>query len=120
MKLGIGAPRSTASFQAEARLFDTIDRFANGDVILIDTAVTRFTFIVGDAATNTGTLAGGDLYDPVAALLVGSVRERGREGTVGLRVAGTALFYVDAGASGYLQRIPVERLSRLTEPPSPV
>jgi hypothetical protein len=117
MKLGLSAARSVPSPHTQPHAIDRIDRFVDGEVILIDTDAARFTFIVGDGSTNAGTLAGGHLYDPVAALLVGSFSDNrddeDDEGTRGLHVGATALFFMTSDETRCLHRVGVLGLSRI-------
>ena len=114
MKLGLSAARSVPSPHTQPHAVERIDRFVDGEVILIDTDAARFTFIVDDGSRSTGTLAGGHFYDPVGALLVGSFSDAApQEGTTGLRVGGTALFFMTSDPTRSLQRLGVLRLSRL-------
>ncbi|HSO40580.1 MAG TPA: hypothetical protein VLT33_48970 [Labilithrix sp.] len=115
MKLGLSAARSAPSPHTQPLAIDRIDRFVDGEVILIDTDAARFTFIIGDGSTSAGTLAGGHLYDPVAALLVGSLSDNRGEATPGLRVGGTALFFMTSDEIRCLHRVGVLGLSRIRD-----
>lgn len=117
MKLGIISGPPTFTPPIASADVSRVERFTNGDVILIDTRLTRYTFIVRRARTCAGTLAGGDFYDPVWAVLLGRSASTEVERAAHLQVGSEARFHVSVEGSLRLHAIPdVVRLKKVRGP----
>ena len=114
MKRSLGTPRPADVVPTTPRLLQRIDRLIGGDVIVIDTDATRYTFIVHEPMSGVGTLGGGRFYDPVAAVLVGSVSSRSTDYAPGLSVGWHAVFALTRGDRDEAHRVEVRSLRRLS------
>lgn len=111
MKLGIISGPPTFSRLISFVDVPRVEHFVDGDVVLIDTSLTRYTFMVRRAGTCAGTLGGGDFYDPVWAVLLGRPGALGKTRASHLQVGSEALFQVSV--DGFMRAHPLPDVVRL-------